>query len=120
MYDNALSHVSKLSLEFFKHKRFTGEKIVEWPPSSPDLNPTENLWSMVKKKLYEGGKTIQQQSRPIGRKLKTTILEVEPAEVKKITKLMVYRLLAIIEKKSHYIKMKKIQSHHMCWLFVLL
>jgi len=23
--------------------------IMEWPPKSPDLNPTENLWSGVKK-----------------------------------------------------------------------
>ena len=26
-----------------------------WPPASPDLNPIENLWSVVKRKLYEAG-----------------------------------------------------------------
>ncbi|CAI9721779.1 Hypothetical predicted protein [Octopus vulgaris] len=29
---------------------------MERPPSIPDLNPIENLWSIVKQKLYEGGK----------------------------------------------------------------
>ena len=27
---------------------------MEWPPSSPDVNPIKNLWSIVKMKLYEG------------------------------------------------------------------
>ena len=29
---------------------------MEWPPSSPDLNPIENLWSVMKMKLYESSK----------------------------------------------------------------
>ena len=55
MHDNAPSHISKLTREFSKHKSCTGEKIMEWPPSNPDLNPIENLWSAVKK-LYKGSK----------------------------------------------------------------
>jgi transposase len=26
---------------------------VEWPPSSPDLNPIENLWAICKKKVWK-------------------------------------------------------------------
>ena len=55
MRDNAPSHVSKLTCEFFEYKRFT-EKIMEWPPSSLDLNLIKNLWSIVKMKLYKGCK----------------------------------------------------------------
>ena len=35
MLDNAPSHSFKLTCEFFEHKRFSEEKIMEQPPSSP-------------------------------------------------------------------------------------
>ena len=56
LHKNAHSHVCKLTNEFFEHKRFAGEKIMEWPPSSMDQNLIENLLSFVKMKVYEGGK----------------------------------------------------------------
>ena len=43
MHDNAPSHVSKLTHEFFEHKRSTGEKIMERLSLSPDVNLIENL-----------------------------------------------------------------------------
>lgn len=27
---------------------------IEWPPNSPDLNPIENIWRMIKQKIYQG------------------------------------------------------------------
>lgn len=27
--------------------------IMRWPPYSPDLNPIENLWALLKAKIYE-------------------------------------------------------------------
>jgi transposase len=28
-------------------------EVMEWPPYSPDLNPIENLWALLKAKIYE-------------------------------------------------------------------
>ena len=45
--------MTKLTCKFFEHRLYPGEKIIEWPPSSPDLNLIKNPWSIVKMKLYE-------------------------------------------------------------------
>ena len=51
IHSKVLYHESKLTREFFEHKRFAGEKIMEWRSSSPDQNLIENLWSVVKMKV---------------------------------------------------------------------
>ena len=55
---------------------------MEWSSLSPDLNLMENLWSIVKMKLYKGGIQYNSKSDP-WEVIKTTMLEMELAEAKK-------------------------------------
>ena len=50
MQDNASIHTSKLLKEWLKEMRF---EVLEWPAYSPDLNPIENLWGLLKRKIVE-------------------------------------------------------------------
>jgi len=39
-------HTSKMMQKFFKESKLS---VLEWPGNSPDLNPKENLWAIIKK-----------------------------------------------------------------------
>ena len=56
MKDSAPSHASKYSRAWFSDNDFGGSKLMTWAPNSPDLNPIEILWSLIKRKVYGNGK----------------------------------------------------------------
>jgi len=51
--DNASIHTSASTRNFFERKRM---RMLGWPARSPDLNPMENLWGIVARKVYAHGK----------------------------------------------------------------
>ncbi len=55
MQDNASCHTSRSTREWLESK---GVRIIEWAANSPDLNPIENIWGMMKK--------IIEQEDPVG------------------------------------------------------
>lgn len=48
--DNSPIHTSKIAKEYFSGANIN---ILEWPPYSPDLNPIENLWSVIKLRIQK-------------------------------------------------------------------
>ena len=50
LMDNHPVHKSLNNLKFYKEK---GIKVIDFPPYSPDLNPIENIWGKIKKKIMK-------------------------------------------------------------------
>jgi len=50
--DNAPVHGAGRARSLHKWKKELGLRLFDWPPSSPDLSPIENVWRLLKQRIY--------------------------------------------------------------------
>lgn len=92
MHDNASSHAARntsASLDAMGIKR---EKLIVWPPSSPDLNPIENLCSILKQKVYEGRRQFISKQQ-LWEAILTSCEEIQAETLQKLTSSMDARIV---------------------------
>lgn len=99
--DNASIHKSHATKAFFES---TDVQVMVWPARSPDLNPIENLWSILARKVYPNGR--QYQSVPELQKAILAAWEtIDLAVLKGLVSTMPSRCIEVIERrgdKTHY------------------
>ncbi|CAB3995023.1 Hypothetical predicted protein [Paramuricea clavata] len=82
MHDNAVSHAAKATTQFLHSLGFVNDLMV-CPPNSPDLNPIENLWSIIKCHVYLNGK--QYSSKDMWMAIKESAATIPKSTIKKLT-----------------------------------
>lgn len=102
MQDNAPSHAAHKTTEYLKQLGFDGPRKMKWPANSPDLNPIENLWSIMKRRLYANGRQFRSNAE-----LWEAILDISRGitadDILQLTNSMDRRLLQVISKQGKHI-----------------
>lgn len=102
--DNAAIHVSKESKSWFNQHNIP---LLDWPACSPDLNPMENLWGYMARKVY--GNNAQNQNIMTVTELKLRIKqaweEIDRNLMKNLVESMPDRIFEVIKtngSSTHY------------------
>ena len=102
MQDNAPSHAARYTIDFLAKHGFKEDKFMIWPPASPDLNPIENYWSILKRQIYIGGRQYAWKDE-----LWCGICEASKSitanEIQKLSKSVDGRLVEILSNKGCYV-----------------
>jgi hypothetical protein len=98
--DNDPKHTSKRAKKWFEDHNVT---VLDWPPQSPDLNPIEHLWHILKMHLasYERDpKSIQE----LWERVEVEWEKIPKEECVKLIQSMPRRVAAVLKAKGGYTK----------------
>ena len=104
MQDNAPSHASRFTKAYLAGKNISGERLMDWPPSSPDLNCIENLWSIVKKEIYRGNKQYTSKD-DLWKVISEACKNIKRSVISNLTSSMDDRLVRVLEGKGAHVDM---------------
>lgn len=97
--DNASAHKARKVMDWFQEN---GIRILDFPPNSPDLNPIENLWSIVKRKVHQRGPHVSRQA--VWEVFEEEWERIDPALCGKLIDSMPERIRLVIKSKGNPIK----------------
>ena len=95
MQDGAPCHRAKIVTQFLKAQKIN---ILDWPGNSADLNPIENVWTILKNKVFErqptNAKMLEQAIKEMW------VRDISPAYCRNLVESMPRRLEAVIKAKG--------------------
>lgn len=94
--DNAAIHVSRRSMEWFEEKNIP---LLGWPACSPDLNPIENLWGWLARKVYANGRQFETVSE-LKEAIREAWSQIQINYLRELVKSMKDRLIGVIMAKG--------------------
>lgn len=96
--DGAPPHTAKITKNWLQHKNIN---VLDWPSSSPDLNPIESLWAIMKRRLRNDP---QRTVDGLKSKIQEIWDSITPNECLYLTKTMPLRIEEVIKAKGDVTK----------------
>lgn len=94
--DNAKIHVSRETMAWFDSKNID---VLPWPSCSPDLNPMENIWGILARRVYANKRQFQSVEA-----LKVAIVEayesIEKSTLENLINSMPNRIFQVINRNG--------------------
>ena len=101
MQDGAPAHTAKLTQQWCQDNLRGLWKKTDWPGNSPDLNPIENLWAILKEKVNENGQITRLDD--LIKSLKSAWQAISPTILQNLVSSMPERIKCVLERDGNYI-----------------
>ena len=96
MHDKAPCHTARICTQFIRENNI---QLLDWPGNSPDLNPIENLFGILKKQL--AGETITTRNAMIARVIHLWNREVRTVDyIRQLIDSMPHRIQCVIRARG--------------------
>jgi transposase len=99
--DNDPKHTSKLVTNYLQDQSY---QVMQWPPQSPDLNPIENMWALLKRRLNDYETATKGMNELYERVTEVWYDQMKPEECQKVIESMPRRIQAVIKAKGKWTK----------------
>ena len=100
-HDNDPKHTASSVKEWLSNQEF---KVLEWPAQSPDLNPIENMWAILKKRLYRDYEGPPKGMIEHWKRIVEVWYKITKEECQNVIDTMPDRCREVIAKKGYWIE----------------
>lgn len=108
MQDNARIHTAKAVIKWFDDNHII---LMIWPPYSPDLNPIEHIWPILKENMHQHYPELAHMKggpKKVKKELEKALIHcwdlIEPSVFENLARTMPNRVRAVIEANGWYTK----------------
>ncbi|CAK9820118.1 Transposable element Tcb1 transposase [Anthophora quadrimaculata] len=101
MHDRDPKHTAKSVKNWLSTKKFS---VLDWPAQSPDLNPIENLWGLLKRRLRDSYDSQPTSITDLYNRIQEQWEQISPDYCKKLVESMPKRISAVLQAKGLWTK----------------